>query len=254
MKALVVEDNPANQKVMLRQLKRLAVAAEVVDCVEDAKIRWQAEQFDIALVDLRLPGASGVELARWLRQQATGPDLPIVLVTADRVTTHSEAKEPGLFNAFLTKPVSIDALAGVIAALTGQGMPVGQSSAGADGDKPIHFPHVDTRVLARYVGNEPELYPGLVVQFIEVMDQGIASLRAKSLEPDDEIEFIAHKLKSTCRTMGSHVLTDGFEQLELLCRQGGAVDAVVSELLVYWQGARQELVVALADAGVELTD
>ena len=249
MNALIVEDNIANQKVMMRQLQRLSITAEVADSVASARVLWQTHRFDIVLADLRLPGEDGVDLARWLRQQPGGAAIPVVLVTADRVTSRSDAKEPGLFDAFMTKPVSMAQLREVITMLAGDCLP-GSAASTEETAREIEFPHVDTDVLARYVGNEPDMYGRFLVQFIEVMDQDVAFLQSQPAVPCDELEFVAHKLKSTCRTVGANNLTDRFEKLEAQCRQGEPLGDTVQQLLTHWQDVRRDLVAALTRAGM----
>jgi signal transduction histidine kinase/CheY-like chemotaxis protein len=69
-------------------------------------------RFDIALLDLDLPGLDGMELARLLHAQM--PDLPLVAVTA-RADGEAEpdARAAGMVG-FLRKPVTGDALAALV--------------------------------------------------------------------------------------------------------------------------------------------
>jgi FixJ family two-component response regulator len=48
------------------------------------------------VLDIRLPGASGIELMHWIR--ARSPDLPVVMMTAfDNVAAHDQARQAGAF-------------------------------------------------------------------------------------------------------------------------------------------------------------
>lgn len=64
--------------------------------------------FDCLITDVSMPGHSGLDLLQWLR--AIGSSIPVIIVTADtNPTTRSRAMRGGVY-AYLTKPVSIDAL------------------------------------------------------------------------------------------------------------------------------------------------
>ncbi|WP_236176572.1 response regulator [Pseudomonas qingdaonensis] len=80
MKLLVVED-----EALLRHhlFSRLSESGHVVEAVANAEeALYQAEQFnhDLAIVDLGLPGMSGLDLIRQLRSQ--GKTFPILILTA----------------------------------------------------------------------------------------------------------------------------------------------------------------------------
>lgn len=80
MKLLVVED-----EALLRHhlYSRLSESGHVVEAVPDAEeALYQAEQFnhDLAVIDLGLPGMSGLDLIRQLRSQ--GKSFPILILTA----------------------------------------------------------------------------------------------------------------------------------------------------------------------------
>ena len=60
------------------------------------------ERLDVAVVDLHLPGFSGIELSRRFRVAAPGAQTRIILTSADGTGAAQAAKEPGI-HAFLQK-------------------------------------------------------------------------------------------------------------------------------------------------------
>ena len=65
-------------------------------------------RFDCLITDVSMPGHSGLDLLQQLR--AIGSSMPVIIVTADpNPTTRSRAMRGGAY-AYLTKPVSSDAL------------------------------------------------------------------------------------------------------------------------------------------------
>ena len=68
----------------------------------------QAEQFDLVLTDLRMPGIDGMEVLAHIR--ATTPDVPVIMITAyGDADTKRKALEGGA-EALFTKPIDFGAL------------------------------------------------------------------------------------------------------------------------------------------------
>ncbi|MFB3110598.1 MAG: sigma-54-dependent transcriptional regulator [Gemmatimonadales bacterium] len=81
---------------------------EVFDDQEKLFDRYAEEPADVVVTDLVMPGLSGIEVTRRLRQ--TDPHLPIFVLTAHAdIDTAIEALKAGA-NEYLTKPVNIDEL------------------------------------------------------------------------------------------------------------------------------------------------
>jgi CheY-like chemotaxis protein len=83
----------------------------------------QQTRFDLAFVDLDLPGLDGFELARLLHSQHA--DLPLVALTARADTLAEPTARAAGMSAFLRKPVTGEMLAGAIeqAVASGGGSP-----------------------------------------------------------------------------------------------------------------------------------
>ncbi|MGC2450150.1 MAG: response regulator [Candidatus Sulfotelmatobacter sp.] len=81
IRVLLLEDNPADAELSLRQLRRdgFQVEAVIVRTPDEFKERISSSTYDIVLGDYRLPGWTGMEAFQWLRAQ--GHDLPFILVS-----------------------------------------------------------------------------------------------------------------------------------------------------------------------------
>ncbi len=81
IRVLLLEDNPADAELSLRQLRRdgFQVDADIVRTPDEFKERITSRTYDIVLGDYRLPGWTGMEAFQWLR--AEGQDLPFILVS-----------------------------------------------------------------------------------------------------------------------------------------------------------------------------
>jgi len=80
MRILIVEDEPVAAAVLAKGLREHAYAVDVA-CEGEAALQQAADNdYDLLIVDVLLPGISGVEVCRRLR--ADGATVPILLLTA----------------------------------------------------------------------------------------------------------------------------------------------------------------------------
>jgi signal transduction histidine kinase/ActR/RegA family two-component response regulator len=106
---LYVEDNPANlelveQLIARRSDLRLLSAADGNVGVEYAR----AYLPDLILMDLNLPGISGVEAMRILRADPSTAHIPVIALSANAIPRDIDrGLEAGFFN-YLTKPIKVN--------------------------------------------------------------------------------------------------------------------------------------------------
>ncbi len=106
---LYVEDNPANlelveQLIARRPDLRLLSAADGNLAIEFAR----AYQPELILMDINLPGISGIEAMKMLRADPVTAHIPIIALSANAVPRDIErALEAGFFN-YLTKPIKVN--------------------------------------------------------------------------------------------------------------------------------------------------
>lgn len=79
-RVLVVEDEASIRYFLTETLLEAGYAVTAVDSGEAALARLAAEAFDLALLDLHLPGIGGMNVLTALRQQA--PDTTVIVLTA----------------------------------------------------------------------------------------------------------------------------------------------------------------------------
>jgi CheY-like chemotaxis protein len=105
---LLVEDNPANVALFEEVLKGDSHSVTVVSDGRTGYERASAETFDALLLDIQIPGMTGIEICRGLR--AAGQTLPILALSAAALPEQIEAAMRAGFTAYLTKPISPQAL------------------------------------------------------------------------------------------------------------------------------------------------
>jgi two-component system, OmpR family, response regulator MprA len=121
MRVLVVEDDPALAASLLRSMVFEGYEASHAATGEDAVLALTANGFDCVVLDVGLPGISGLELTRRLRRQ--GDEIPILMLTARQLTGDRVAGLDSGADDYLVKPFELEELLARIRALVRRSMP-----------------------------------------------------------------------------------------------------------------------------------
>ena len=107
---LVVEDNARNM-ALLRDVLR-ATGYRTLEATTGRQALELASEHTPALVlmDIRLPDMAGTEALRLLRAEPRTATIPVLAVTAEAMTGDRERLLEAGFDAYLAKPIDIDAL------------------------------------------------------------------------------------------------------------------------------------------------
>ena len=102
---LVADDSPANLKTALMALESIGHSVVTVTNGEDTLSELETNRYDVALIDMHMPGMSGIEAAKFY--QFTNPEVPtpIVILTADATSNAKIAAEEAGAAGYLTKPL-----------------------------------------------------------------------------------------------------------------------------------------------------
>jgi two-component system, OmpR family, response regulator len=115
MRILIVEDDRWMAGALKRGLERAGFTADDVRSGEEAEACTRHEAFDLALVDLGLPGMDGLELIR--RWRRAGDSRPVLILTArDALSDRVDALELG-GDDFMAKPFELPELIARVRAL-----------------------------------------------------------------------------------------------------------------------------------------
>jgi DNA-binding response OmpR family regulator len=105
-KILVVDDEAAVRGLLRHFLQRQGHAVEEADDFDQVRCKLEAHAFDLVSLDIVMPGASGLEVLRWLREHY--PDLGVVMATAiDNLDAVIEAMRLGA-HSYILKPLNLD--------------------------------------------------------------------------------------------------------------------------------------------------
>jgi CheY-like chemotaxis protein len=115
LRVLVAEDNPLHQRAATLLLTRLGHRVDTVPDGISAVDAMLGTDYDLVLMDLNMPGLSGIDAARRVRLYRPGDRPRIVALTAGATDENRQACLHAGMNDFLAKPVEARDLARVIA-------------------------------------------------------------------------------------------------------------------------------------------
>jgi two-component system, chemotaxis family, CheB/CheR fusion protein len=114
-RVLIVDDNTDAARTLGMLVETLGEnEVHVANNGSDALRIAEERRPDIVLLDLKMPGMDGYEVARRLRSESWGRDLTLVAVTGWTLEDHKRRSRDAGFDRHLTKPADVDALAAVL--------------------------------------------------------------------------------------------------------------------------------------------
>jgi DNA-binding NtrC family response regulator len=105
---LILEDEKLIRWSIREMLEQAAYEVVEAQTGKEALSRLSANDFDLLLLDYRLPDATGIEILEWVRSEM--PEISVIMMTAyGTVETAVQAMKLGVFD-YLTKPVNLEEL------------------------------------------------------------------------------------------------------------------------------------------------
>jgi CheY-like chemotaxis protein len=127
LRILAAEDNSVNQLVLKTLLGQAGFEPVVVADGEAAVAAWEEGEWDVILMDVRMPVMDGPAATRLIRRRESETGrrpTPIIALTANAMTHHIDSYVAAGMNAFVSKPIEIRQLfEAITAAIQDEGEP-----------------------------------------------------------------------------------------------------------------------------------
>lgn len=105
-KILVVEDNKINQMITRKILEKNKMVCDVADNGEIAVEKARNQSFDLILMDIHMPGISGIEATEQIR--LFDKEIPILALTAVTIDENIDEFHEAGFNDIIPKPYKVE--------------------------------------------------------------------------------------------------------------------------------------------------
>jgi CheY-like chemotaxis protein/HPt (histidine-containing phosphotransfer) domain-containing protein len=220
---LVAEDNDINQKVILQQLTLLGQTANIANNGREALVLWQTGDYGILITDLHMPGMDGYELTTAIRRAEAGKvRMPIIAFTANALKGAVEHCLAIGMDDYLSKPVQLVNLQSMLE----KWLPIATSGPiridTASTETAPHAPPteddaaaVNVNVLRALIGDDEAMIREFLHDFRISAAKIAVDLRpACAAGKAATACTLAHKLKSSARSVGALALGELCAELE----------------------------------------
>ena len=111
---LIVEDNELNMKLFHDVLDAHGYDTLQTRTGLEALALARQHHPDLILMDIQLPEVSGLEVIKWLKEDDSLRDIPVVAVTAFAMKGDEERIRQGGCEAYISKPISVPMFLGTV--------------------------------------------------------------------------------------------------------------------------------------------
>lgn len=240
-RVLLAEDNEVNRRIATIALEHLGLQVTGVGDGAAAVEAMAQGEFDVVLMDCRMPEVDGYEASRRIRaaEAATGAHVPIVALTAGALPVDRAACQAAGMDDFLAKPVTGARLRTVL-----EPWLVDRAGPGPNDEAPA--PAVDRAVLgalADELGDDTILAEVLAAYLQELPVRREAIAAAAGAGDAETVRTVSHTLKSSSAALGALALSAACADMEQLGRSGDgpAIARKVGDLLAHIDRADTEI-------------
>ena len=104
-KILLVEDNPVNRRLAIFLLRSQGYQVREATSALEAFEILKAEQFDLIVMDIQLPGMDGLEATTKLRAEPATAEIPVIAVTSYAMAGDRDKALAAGCSGYVTKPI-----------------------------------------------------------------------------------------------------------------------------------------------------
>jgi signal transduction histidine kinase/CheY-like chemotaxis protein/HPt (histidine-containing phosphotransfer) domain-containing protein len=203
LRILVAEDNPVNQTVVVRILRKMGHSPKIACNGREALSLLSAEPFDLVFMDIQMPEMDGLTATRTIREheKQTGFHIPIIAMTAHAMKGDKERCLDAGMDDYVSKPVRGKDIQEAIARIS---IPENKVQAAPKAQPASISPITWSRAegLERVDGDE-QLLQEIIQIFLEESPKQLADMRRALAETNAELlERVAHSLKGELSYLG----------------------------------------------------
>jgi two-component system, sensor histidine kinase and response regulator len=211
IRALLVEDNPINQKVAQQMLRKFGVPVDVANDGLEALELLRAGSYTIVFMDLQMPRMDGIEATQaWRADEGdSARQLPIIAMTANAMPGDRERCLAAGMNDYLSKPVRPTELMEMLRKWTTVEVTPQMESQESLSEARV----LNLERLSESCGGDPDFERELLNEFLQSMPHMTREISDALLSGNlTGAADIAHKLKGGSKAVGA-------ERLALLCER-----------------------------------
>ena len=215
---LVVDDHPINRMVMRRQINALGYAADEAEGGAEALALWRTGRYALVVTDCNMPGISGYDLSRLIREAEAGlgaPRTPIIACSANVIPgVVQDCLDAGMDD-YIAKPTKLEGLSEKLA----RWLPAAQAAAIPESSAPAQ-----ASARAAPAAQPPKLSAlsgRALAHFREINEADVRNLLQAVAGGDlGAVAHLAHRIRGACGFIGATGLASVCAMIEQAARDG----------------------------------
>jgi len=222
---LLVEDDKVSRQLLHAFCQSHGLSLMSVETGEEVLPALKGQHFDAVLLDLNLPGISGVRVKQLIRDQQAFKQLPVIMISATIIKAQEEFLEGDSFCGFFHKTLPLEQLLFKLATWLPS-----QSESTA-----IHYPidaelsesstffsteqqALNVKVGVSYCDGDIEAYQALLNSFKDQF-KGFLSKTYWGEDDQGQLQHILRRMRKSAVIIGAEKLADQVDALVVICRQ-----------------------------------
>ena len=252
LRVLLVEDNPANQKLATYILQDRGHVVEIAGDGQGAICLTEQNRYDVILMDVQMPGMNGLEATAAIRNRENGGSrVPIIAMTAHVMKGDRERCLAAGMDGYLSKPLNAQEMIGLVENLARGGAPRPQlaTEASREAESPppamaLVFNPVEA--LTRCF-NSRDMVREMIQYFYDEVENLFPQMRAALKKTDlVEVGHLGHRMKGTVVYLGAQRAKEAALRVERFCMSPGGTPSEAEEAIDALEHECAELKTVLA--------
>jgi len=256
-KVLLVDDERINQHVGKMILEKLGLQVDIARSGSQAVLKTEAEDYNLVLMDIQMPGMSGIEAVEKIRARESsekGKRLSIIAVTANAITSIREKCLDVGMDDFIAKPIKAEVLHQSLQpwlsrkktiqnspGIPDVGTPANEDTGETAGSSLVVW---DKQLALEYVGGDESLLMDLMRLFLKRKEILLGSIEdATAVMDGQEVSNAAHAFKGAVNHFAAKRCSQLAQDLENKAGDGwfDGIEEMVEELRLAADNLESEL-------------
>lgn len=239
---LVVEDNEINQMLTCKTLESLGCTYRLAANGEEALTWFERERFDLILMDIQMPGMSGLVATERIRglERDTGMHTPIAALTAHAMVGDRETCLAAGMDFYISKPLYSERLIGLLNSVF-EFEPLKQGFEGAAESDQLKL-QLDLEAVYQKMNGDLAFFKTFATKFKVNVEKMLTDLSEAIVAGDSQrLKSVAHALKGTLMIFEAPELISQLKALEaagdLMALESfsGLMSQLVGEMVCFLQ-------------------
>lgn len=255
---LLVEDNPVNQLLAEKLLTDWECVVDVADNGKIAIDKLNKKEYDLILMDIKMPEMDGYETTEYIRKKMPAPvcNIPILAATAHAATWEAEKCIKAGMNDYISKPFDVKELGDKIARLLREKSQKMKNQEPVSEQESITFSEIsvsdkltDLTYLKSISRGNNEFVKKMINSVIIQVSEDIEKMQKLAADNDWEgLSFTAHRTKPSFHFIGMKTVQESISVIEQNAKERIQLELIpelVSNLSTIFEKAKKELAIDL---------